>query len=91
MTRGARIDISRLDPVTRAVIEAARASDLTYVEITGRAGVTRHSLIHWSRGHSPTLATLAPVAEVLGFRLVLQPLSVSAERNSGQTGHDGAQ
>jgi probable addiction module antidote protein len=63
--------------IAKAVGEVARAIGMS--KIAGEAGLSREALYKGltERGN-PTLGTLAKVFEVMGLRLSVQPIAVSA-------------
>lgn len=61
--------------IVRKVMLALEASDLTVIEVARRAGVYDHGLSRWRQGvNEPGALKLEAVAEVLGYRLVLEPI-----------------
>ena len=61
-----------LHPVTRALLEAAKAQRLTRRELSRRSGVSYPALCAIAAGTSqPNLATLQAIADVLGYNISL--------------------
>lgn len=61
------------DPVLKALERARRAKGVTYSVLAHRAGVHENVPSHWFRNKkSPRLCNLQAVAEVLGYRIVLE-------------------
>jgi len=59
---------ANVDPLTRAVLQEARASGLTQAEIEERSGVGRNSLSNWANGrHAPSAAMLHRIMSALGM------------------------
>jgi len=69
-----------------AAIEARRqALGISVVALAERAGVDRNTVWCWygkgkQRTRSPRVCTLEPVAEVLGMRLALEPITAEPIR-----------
>lgn len=65
---------------------AIKASPGDQTRIAQRAGISRHTLLHWRRGTSdPRLSLFTAVAQVMGYKLVL----VEDTENVNSLNNDG--
>jgi hypothetical protein len=65
-------------PFVRDLSRAANKADMTLAEISAEAGLSRGQISGWGQRYSPRVADLDAALNVLGLRLVIEPLGDDA-------------
>ena len=72
MTETAKIVAAGVDPITRYVLE--QSVGFTDTQLSKRSGFSANAISSWRRGRrSPTVASIAAVAEAAGFEIIVRP------------------
>ncbi|TIN00996.1 MAG: hypothetical protein E5Y34_11105 [Mesorhizobium sp.] len=69
-------------PLVNELAQAIRKDARKQTDILAAAGLSVNVFQFWKRGtHAPTLTSLAALAQVLGYRITLQPEESSDEQS----------